>query len=251
MSETFPTPNAADGAALFEARETGRAHLVDVDEAELRAIGHTPQPRGEGVPEFPQAMAPLDDPVIVAAGERLVARGLATPDPTPRSAVTASGPLLAWFVGALVVGRAKCNVAEVSDPRGAIFARRRRVTISTEQLGWPMTMVEYMDVPADAGVAPLPVRIEAVRPDVLVQELVDAAYAVPPDAGTTRTIDLISATSHGPARLAVDADHAVLLTHGHGLRKSSSRTKLADPEVWRGYLEEMIRELGQQSGRKG
>lgn len=250
MSETFPQPNAVDGAALSEAREAGRAEMVEVDEAEIRAIGHTPQPRGDGIPEFPQAMAPLDDPVIVAAGERLVARGLATPERTARCAVTASGALLAWFAGLLVAGRASFNVAEVRDPPGAVRALRRRVTIATAQLGWPMTMVEYTEVPADAGAEPLPVRIEAVRPDVLVEEIVDAAYAVPPLAGTTLTIDLLSATSHGPARLAIDADHSVLLTHGHGFRRTS-RTRLADPDVLRGYLQEMLVELVRQTGRKG
>lgn len=249
MSETFPKPNAVDGAALFEARETGRAAMVEVDEAEIRAIGYTPQPRGEGLPEFPQAMAPLDDPVVQAAGRRLVARGLATPDRTARSAVTPSGALLAWFGGVIGAGRASFNVAEVRDPAGDVLAVRRRVSVLSGQLGWPMTTVEYTEVPASVGADALPVRVEAVRPDVLVQELVDVAYAVPPAAGTTLTIDLLSMTSHGPARLAVDADHAVLLTQGHGLRRSSSRTRSADPDVLRAYLEEMLGELLEQSGK--
>jgi hypothetical protein len=251
MPEPFPQPNAVDGAALFEARDNGRAEMVEVDEAEIRAIGYTPQPRGEGLPEFPQAMAALDDPVVVAAGERLVARGLATPEPTPRSAVTASGALLAWLTGAMTAGRASFNVAEVHDPPGAVLAVRRRVVLATAQVGWPMSLVERTDVPAGVGAGPLPVRIEAVRPDVLVRELVDAAYAVPPDPGTTRTLDILSLTSHGPARLAVDADHSVLLTHGHGLRHSASRTRQADPDVLRAYLEEMLTELMRQPGRKG
>jgi len=136
-------------------------------------------------------------------------------------------------------------VAEVRNPPGARLALRRRVVVVTQQIGWPMTTVEYTEVPTDADARPLPVRIEAVRPDVLVEELVDAAYAVPPGAGATLTLDLLSATSHGPARLAVDADHAVLLTHGHGLRRSSTRTRLADPDVLRGYLQDMLKELVQ------
>ncbi|HEX2892614.1 MAG TPA: hypothetical protein VHO29_01255 [Marmoricola sp.] len=251
MSEVYPTPNAVDGAALFEARESGRAAMVEVDEAEIRAVGFTPQPRGEGIPEFPQALAAFDDPVIRAAGDRLVSRGLATPEPTARSVVTPSGALLAWLVGVVTAGRASFNVAEVREPAGAVRAVRRRVTLATAQLGWPMAMVEHTEVPEGAGPEPLPVRIEAVRPDVLVDELVDAAYAVPPAPGSTLTLDLLSLTSHGPARLAVDAEHAVLLTHGHGLRKSSTRNRPADPDVFRSYVREMLEELVPGSGRKG
>lgn len=147
MEQLWPRPTDADGAAFFEAAETGRAGMCVSDEAELRAVGFRPQPRGAGIPEFPQAMAPFDDPVIVEAGRRLVARGLATADPTEASAVTARGPMLAWVTGAVLVGHKTFNAAQLADPAGDVIALRRRVNLMGMVAGEPMTMVEYTEVP--------------------------------------------------------------------------------------------------------
>lgn len=240
MSEQLPTPTEADGAALFEAQQTGRAEMCLVDEAELRAIGFTPVSRGEGLPAFPQSLAPFDDPVVVAAGRRLVARGLALPQTSSRWSVQPSGPLLAWFVGHVLPANPGFLVNLQSDPAGGVERSRRRVTLVR---GSRLTLVEYLEVPTGTGGDPLPVRIDAVRSDVLIDELVSTAFT-PLSPGQQLTLDLVTTAAHGPARLVADHELVGLETRNHGLRKNSKRLRTVTPVALSNYIDGMLDELG-------
>lgn len=210
-----------------------------VDEAEIRAIGFTPVDRGEGSTPFPHALAPFDDPVIVSAGDRLVARGLALPEPTDRWAVQASGPLLAWFVGHVLPAHPTVVVDVAATPADRLPRGRRRVTVLART---GMTLVEYVDVPAHAGADPLAVRIDAVRADVLVEELASLAFT-PPREGEQLAVTLLTTAAHGPARLVADHGVVGLHTRGHGLRKNATRTQRIDKAGFSRYLEGMLEQL--------
>ncbi|RLV50791.1 hypothetical protein D9V37_02205 [Nocardioides mangrovicus] len=233
-------PTEADGAALFEAEANGRALMCTVDEAEQRAIGFAPLDRGPDLPPFPQQQASYDDPVVVAAGRRLVERGLAEDLPTDHWAVQASGPLLAWFVGHVLPAHRSFVISVHREP-DVVARRRRRVTL----VGGNMSIVEYLDIPIDAGGEPLPVRIEAVRRDVLVEEIVSTAFE-PRQQGQQLTVDLVTTAAHGPARFVADHEVAGLSTTGHGLRGKSERTRRIDAAGYRTYVMGLVTELAAQ-----
>ena len=244
MSNELPVPTEADGAALFEAQERGRAEVCEVDEAEVRAVGYTPQPRGEDAAAFPQALAAFDDPVVVEAGSRLVQRGLALPEPTSRWAVQASGALLAWFGGVVRAGRGQLLVSVRRGPSADVLCQRRRVFLVP---GSTVTLVESTDVPLGAGASPLPVRIEAVRDDVVVADLVADLFA-PLDPGEQLTLDLTGLFAHAPARCVADHESVGRLTHGHGLRGRSTRLRPVDRPAFAAYLASVVDELRASPG---
>lgn len=220
----FPLANEVDGAALAEAHESGRAELCTVDEAEVRAVGYVANYRGAKVPEGPYVDRDLTDDRVVDAGRRLVSRGLARPEPTARSVVTPSGALLAFVGGVLARDSQLWVLSQYEDPTAVI--RRRRVTVLGGGLGYPMTLVETTDVPLDAGEAPLPVKIEAVRPDVLFADLDAAMFETPLAPGVTRTLDLTAVTT-GFARFGRDRDDAILMRKVPKRRGTKTTTRRA------------------------
>lgn len=243
MRDTFPAPTAADGAAMFEADENGRAVVCEVDELEVRATGLVPPTRSAG---DPLPLIPLDDPDVVAAGARLVERGLALAERTPRSAIIPQGGLLAWFTGASLTR--PHVVVDQRLPHGRTI--RRDVAVATAQLPFPMALVQRMLVPPDAGPGPLPIVIEAVRPDVLVDELADAALApvlpAPGGEGAPAGVTLRCLTQWKKAalHLSCDSEHTMLYERGKGLRHVRSVTPKVGPEALRNMLTDLFGRVG-------
>lgn len=163
---TSPLP-AADLSELQRAQDFGELHLADVDEAALAAIGVAlPHP---GRP-------PLDELAVATAAGRLVSSGLASPQPWAHAAVTPAGPLLTYLTLAVHPKSRVGSIAVYPDAGATVATRLLRVNVLIDVVRGGLALVEDVHAGDDLG-GGAPVAIDVLRLDVLVERVVDAAFA--------------------------------------------------------------------------
>lgn len=213
----LPAFTDEDGRRLQSVQDTGQAHLVDVDEAELAAIG---------LPSFPrQGRGELTESQLEAAAARLVTRGLAEPVPWELGRVRPIGDLLLHAqVLTLPSGHAGLiSTWQVPEPPGAVRPTHR-ITVLLDALRLGVACVEKAAMPADANSPVLDISADLVRLDLLVTAVVATAYgddtAADRPASGHETLVLFADGSgkQQPSRLRVSGDgHAELESSRHGL----------------------------------
>lgn len=142
---------------------------------------------------------------------------------------------------ALAATRGTNDRLDIRDirPDGDPVTLNRRVFVLTPQLGWPMTLVQSLDVPRGAGADPLPVRMDAVRPELLVDDLVAAAFAAPAAPSASRTIWL-TPVGQEPWVLEFGAAGVELVSSKRGLFRRSQQRRPIDREEYRSRLTSLL-----------
>jgi hypothetical protein len=161
---------------LAIARDVGRLHLADVDEAELIAAG-APSPARPGLPAFVPEPGELD-----RAADRLVGRGLAVPEPWAQGQVTPAGDLLIFV--ALAFDR-RTRVGSVStwlDPEPVPSLRtHQQICVLIDVVHGGLACVASRSIPTPVPPGPLRVALDAVRLDVLVDGITGSVFGPVPD----------------------------------------------------------------------
>jgi hypothetical protein len=167
------------------AQDDGRLHLAEVDEAELLAAGAPAQNR-PGMPDWTGSPAE-----IAQAGGRLVQRGLADPQPWAHGEVTPSADLLIY---ASLAFDPRTRVGAVSswlDPEPPTSLRTQQQICSLiGVVRGGIACVASMSIPTPASSGPLPVRLDIVRLDILVEGIATAAFAELP-GGVNRGLGVV------------------------------------------------------------
>lgn len=170
---------------LQVAQDEGRLHLADVDEAEVLAAGAPAQNR-PGMPDWTGTPAE-----IAEAGRRLVRRGLAEPQPWARGEVTPAGDLLVYASLAFDPRTRVGSVSSWLDPEPPTSLRTQQQICSLiDVVHGGIACVASMAIPTPAPPGPLPVRMDVVRLDVLVEGIAAAAFADVP-GGVDRGVGVV------------------------------------------------------------
>ncbi len=226
--------DASAAAALQHVQDSGETLvLAEVDEAEMVAAGLGDAAR--------RGRAQISDAEVATAADRLVARGLAMPQPWSAGRVRPAGGLL-LYAQLVLDPRAHIGLAQswsVPEPAGA--ARdRARITVLIDVVRGGLCCMERSSVPASDPPTSVPVTLQVMRLDVLVKSLVRTAFG---SGGATESV-VAFADGRGelvPSRLRVDvAGHGQLETSRH--RRLGSRTvrQSVDAAGYADHLKEQL-----------
>lgn len=241
VGAVLPPLNDAAQAALQSVQDSGTTlTLACVDEAELAAVGLGHAQR--------QGRQAITEPELNAAATRLLERGLAEPQPWAAGRVRPAGGLL-LYAQLTLNPRAHAGLTQSwTKPEEPHSQRqRRRVSVLVDVAPAGQACVETSFVPAVDAPASVPVTLELVRLDVLVDQVSSAAFSDPAGTSVRETVVAFADGSGTlvPSRLRVDATgHGKLESTRHGLLGNRTTRHAVDQDAFADHLRERLMAAG-------